>query len=55
MVKGRVGDDPLAPQPPIYANYAASDRDLLEIEDFVLEHVLPVYANRTRMPPLYKK
>jgi selenocysteine lyase/cysteine desulfurase len=43
--KGRVVDGPRGPQPLLYADYAASGRALREIEDFVLEHVLPVYAN----------
>lgn len=42
---GRVVEGPLGPQPLLYADYAASGRALREIEDFVLEHVLPVYAN----------
>jgi len=43
--KGRLVDGPLGPQPLLYADYAASGRALREIENFVLEHVLPVYAN----------
>lgn len=43
--KGRLVDGPLGPQPLLYADYAASGRALREIEDFVLENVLPVYAN----------
>lgn len=43
--KGRSVDGPRGPQPLLYADYAASGRALREIEDFVLEHVLPVYAN----------
>jgi selenocysteine lyase/cysteine desulfurase len=43
--KGRVVEGPRGPQPLLYADYAASGRALREIEDFVLEHVLPVYAN----------
>jgi len=43
--KGRMVEGPLGPQPLLYADYAASGRALREIEDFVLEHVLPVYAN----------
>jgi selenocysteine lyase/cysteine desulfurase len=38
-------DGPLGQQPMLYADYAASGRALREVEDFVLEHVLPVYAN----------
>jgi selenocysteine lyase/cysteine desulfurase len=43
--KGRMVEGPLGQQPLLYADYAASGRALREIEDFVLEHVLPVYAN----------
>jgi selenocysteine lyase/cysteine desulfurase len=43
--KGSLVDGPLGPQPLLYADYAASGRALREVEDFVLEHVLPVYAN----------
>ncbi|RKS89283.1 aminotransferase class V-fold PLP-dependent enzyme [Sphingosinicella microcystinivorans] len=43
--KGRVINGPVGPQPLLYADYAASGRALREIEEFVLEHVLPVYAN----------
>lgn len=43
--KGRSINGPRGPQPLLYADYAASGRALREIEDFVLEDVLPVYAN----------
>lgn len=43
--KGRMVEGPLGQQTMLYADYAASGRALREIEDFVLEHVLPVYAN----------
>lgn len=43
--KGAVVDGPLGPQPLLYADYAASGRALREVEAFVMEHVLPVYAN----------
>jgi selenocysteine lyase/cysteine desulfurase len=43
--KGATVHGPLGPQPLLYADYAASGRALREVEDFVLEHVLPVYAN----------
>ncbi|MDL5054809.1 aminotransferase class V-fold PLP-dependent enzyme [Oscillatoria laete-virens NRMC-F 0139] len=43
--KNRLIDGPLGPQPLLYADYAASGRALREVEDFVLEQVLPVYAN----------
>lgn len=36
---------PLGPKRMLYADYAASGRALREVEDFVLDHVLPVYAN----------
>ena len=38
-------DGPLGPQPMLYADYAASGRAHRLVEDFVLEQVLPVYAN----------
>lgn len=43
--KDVVVDGPCGPKPLLYADYAASGRTLREIEAFVLEHVLPVYAN----------
>ena len=43
--KGAMVDGPLGPQPLLYADYAASGRALRVVEEFVLEHVLPVYAN----------
>lgn len=43
--KGAAVDGPFGPQPLLYADYAASGRALREIEHFVIEHVLPVYAN----------
>ena len=43
--KGALVDGPLGPQPMLYADYAASGRALREVEDFVMRHVLPVYAN----------
>ncbi len=43
--KGVMVDGPCGPQPLLYADYAASGRALREIEEFVMEHVLPVYAN----------
>lgn len=43
--KGAVVDGPIGPQPLLYADYAASGRALREVEGFVMEHVLPVYAN----------
>ncbi len=43
--KGAMVEGPQGPQPMLYADYAASGRALREIENFVLEEVLPVYAN----------
>lgn len=43
--KGAAVEGPFGPQPLLYADYAASGRALREIEHFVIEHVLPVYAN----------
>lgn len=43
--KGAMVDGPLGPQLMLYADYAASGRAHRLVEDFVLEHVLPVYAN----------
>ncbi len=43
--KGMMVDGPRGPQPLLYADYAASGRALREVEDFVIGHVLPVYAN----------
>lgn len=36
---------PFGPKPLIYADYVASGRALRQVEDFVLENVLPYYAN----------
>jgi selenocysteine lyase/cysteine desulfurase len=36
---------PFGPKPLIYADYVASGRALRQIETFVMEHVLPFYAN----------
>lgn len=38
-------DGPLGPKPLIYADYVASGRALWQVENFVLERVLPYYAN----------
>lgn len=43
--KGLVFDGPQGPVKLVYADYAASGRALMQIERFVLEEVLPVYAN----------
>ncbi|MEM7089038.1 MAG: aminotransferase class V-fold PLP-dependent enzyme [Pseudomonadota bacterium] len=40
LIPGLFGDVPL-----IYADYVASGRALRQVEDFVVEHVLPFYAN----------
>jgi selenocysteine lyase/cysteine desulfurase len=40
MVEG-----PFGPRPVVYADYTASGRALSFIEDYVLDHVLPLYAN----------
>jgi selenocysteine lyase/cysteine desulfurase len=50
LAEGIIGKDaqvegPMGPQPLLYADYAASGRAHRLVEDFVLEHVLPVYAN----------
>ncbi len=36
---------PDGPVPMLYADYVASGRALRQVEDFVMEHVLPYYAN----------
>ncbi len=43
--KGMVVDGRFGPKPLIYADYVASGRALRQIEDFVMERLLPVYAN----------
>lgn len=43
--KGLVFDGPEGPVKMVYADYAASGRALDQVERFVMEHVLPVYAN----------
>ncbi|WP_417689239.1 aminotransferase class V-fold PLP-dependent enzyme [Roseibium sp.] len=42
---GKVIEGPFGPKRLIYADYVASGRALRQIEDFVLEEVLPYYAN----------
>lgn len=48
--KGQIGrnvpiDAGFGPQPLLYADYVASGRALVQVEDFVRERVLPFYAN----------
>lgn len=43
--EGQPLDGPFGQKPLVYADYVASGRALRQIEDFVLEHVLPFYAN----------
>lgn len=43
--KGLMIDGPFGQRRMVYADYAASGRALLQVEKFILEHVLPVYAN----------
>ncbi|MCC5968847.1 MAG: aminotransferase class V-fold PLP-dependent enzyme [Pararhodobacter sp.] len=38
-------DGPFGPRPLVYADYTASGRALMPVERFMLEHVLPYYAN----------
>ncbi|KAF1855834.1 hypothetical protein Lal_00002530 [Lupinus albus] len=38
-------DGPFGPKPMVYADYVASGRALMQIEQFMLEEVLPYYAN----------
>lgn len=43
--EGLTIDGPLGPHPMIYADYIASGRALRQIEDLILDRVLPFYAN----------
>jgi selenocysteine lyase/cysteine desulfurase len=43
--EGQPLDGPFGQKPLVYADYVASGRALRQIEDFVLENVLPFYAN----------
>lgn len=43
--KDAVVDGPFGPKPLVYADYVASGRALMQVERFVLEQVLPYYAN----------
>lgn len=43
--EGVLIDGPFGPKPLVYADYTASGRALMQVERFVMEHVLPFYAN----------
>ena len=43
--KSAVIDGPFGPKPMVYADYVASGRALIQIEDFVLNEFLPWYSN----------
>lgn len=43
--EGTMIEGPFGARELIYADYVASGRALRQVEDFVMEHVLPVYAN----------
>jgi selenocysteine lyase/cysteine desulfurase len=43
--KSAIIEGPFGPQKLVYADYVASGRALMQIEQFVLEQVLPYYAN----------
>lgn len=43
--EGVMIDGPCGPKPLVYADYTASGRALIQVERFVMEHVLPFYAN----------
>lgn len=50
LAQGLIGrdamvDGPFGRKPLVYADYVASGRALMQVEQFVLEHVLPYYAN----------
>ena len=50
LADGLIGKDaviegPFGLKPLVYADYVASGRALMQVERFVLEHVLPYYAN----------
>ena len=41
---------PLGPRKLVYADYVASGRALRQIETFVMDHLLPYYANSHTVP-----
>ncbi len=43
--EGVMIDGPFGPKPLVYADYTASGRALMQVERFVMEQVLPFYAN----------
>lgn len=43
--KDAMVDGPFGPKPLVYADYVASGRALMQIERFIIEEVLPFYAN----------
>lgn len=43
--EGVMIDGPYGPKPLLYADYTASGRALVQVEDYVRAHVLPYYAN----------
>jgi Selenocysteine lyase len=43
--KDAMVDGPFGPKPLLYADYVASGRALMQVERFILEEVLPYYAN----------
>lgn len=43
--EGMAIDGPLGPKPLVYADYTASGRALVQVEDFIRHRVLPWYAN----------
>lgn len=43
--EGALIDGPCGPKPLIYADYTASGRALRQVETFLMDHVLPWYAN----------
>ena len=43
--EGKLIEGPFGPKPLLYADYVASGRALRQVESFVMEEVLPFYAN----------